>query len=386
MEAGSKNRTDRISLAPKKVPEEITEADYRNFMRVVSVELSDEQRRRILNPPEVHPRQEAVLAVHWHPEYIPMDLIAQRLETVFPNKKTELIIPTQHNVLMTYGDYAGVEVDCLSTGFNQKVQLLLHFEKERVENADVLKAMLDHTFKYRSSQLFEFINAIIKPNEDWLERAAEQTGANEALIGFVQIYVKKVHDLLDQNMDRVPAEMIKNKLLRNFFDTLRPEYGDALIDRAQTLLTAVKKIVKENFSLGYFYRTSEVIEEARAHGAGVVIPHPEQFWPVLLAEYDVDGYEVWNPQSRKYTEFLISVLNRNNRRRDGSDRELLVFMGDDTHMAEKLRDPAEQSKEKAGREVGVQPAWDDLSIRKGLILANMSRRKVIEEYKSRLAS
>lgn len=66
-----------------------------------------------------------------------------------------------------------------------------------------------------------------------------------------------------------------------------------------------------------------------------MIPHPEQFWPILLTGYDVDGVEVWNPQSHRYTNFLVSVLNEKNRRMDSSERPLLIFMGDDTHMSEK---------------------------------------------------
>ena len=178
--------------------------------------------------------------------------------------------------------------------------------------------------------------------------------------------------------------MIKNKILRNFLDGLRDRYDDALIDRAQTLLHAVKVQVKAEFPLQYFYRTSEVIEEARALGAGIVIPHPEQFWPILLADYDVDGIEVWNPQSRKYTEFLISVINQKNRCGGFSKRNLLIFMGDDTHMAEKTRAPEVQDQEKAGREIGYQPAWDDFSILKALIRAGASRRNVIQEYEARL--
>ena len=90
-------------------------------------------------------------------------------------------------------------------------------------------------------------------------------------------------------------------------------------------------------------------------------------------------------QSRKYTKFLISVLNGKNKRRGPSHRPLLVFMGDDTHMAEKLRSPGEQDPIKASREVGFQPAWEDYEIRKELILANMDRTRVIREYAARLA-
>ena len=374
-----------LCLIPKNIPEEVTDSDREYFFRVVSVDLNEEQRSRILKPPRIFPRQEAVLAVHWHPESVPMDLIAARIDAMFPHRRESLIIPTQHNEILNYDAYSGVEVDSFSGGFNQKVQLLLHFENANAEKADTLKKMLAHTFKYRSSQLYHFIHTITRPVQERMEEAARRTGANDALIRFVQVYVRKIESLIDAHYNELPPPSMKNKLLRNFFDCLRPAYGDTLIDRAQTFLTAVKKEVKAHFPLRYFYRTSEIIEEARSLNAGIVIPHPEQFWPVLLAEYDVDGIEVWNPQSQRYSEFLIGVLNKKNRHRGPSHRRLLVFMGDDTHMAEKTRPVREQNPEKASREIGFQPAWDDLTIRKTLIMAGCSRKEVIREYKSRLA-
>jgi hypothetical protein len=382
--AQTKGKIEPISLIPDKVPEEITEKDHRYFHEVVSIDLTERQMQQVATPPRTHPRQERVLAVHWHPEFVPMRLIRQRIETMFPNRREELIIPTQHNEILSYDGYSGVEVDCYSSGFNQKVQLLLHFENEKVAGADRLREMLAHTFKYRSSQLFEFLHTLTRPAPERLEAAARQTGAAESLVSFVQVYARKIERMLDQSITTVPPQSIKNKILRNFFDCLRADYGDPLIDRAQTFLKAVKKRVKAEFPLQYFYRTREIIEEARALDAGIVIPHPEQFWPVLLAEYDVDGVEVWNPQSHRYTEFLVSVLNEKNQRRK-TDRPLLVFMGDDTHMGEKTRDPRQQNREKAAREIGLQPAWDDLVIRKSLIMANSSRAKVMAEYRNRLA-
>ncbi len=170
--------------------------------------------------------------------------------------------------------------------------------------------------------------------------------------------------------------------MRNFVEGQRPVLGNALANRVQVFLKEVKAVVKARFPLTYFYRTSEFIEEVRGLGGGVVIPYPEQFWPILLANYDVDGYEVWNPQSQRYTEFLISVLCEKNRLRRDGERRMLVFMGDDTHMGEKtlaVSDPA-----KARREIGLQPAWDDLAIGKKLIVADMDRARVIEEYAARL--
>ncbi len=376
---------NHLSSVPSGVSEDITETDEQFFFKVISTDIDAETQARLTTPSMTFKRQDAVLAVHWHPEHVPMPLIEQRINAMFPDKSMELIIPTQHNMLTSFGNYTGVEVDCYSAGFDQKVQILLHFESDRLAAASVLKNMLAHTFKYRANQLYEFMGAITRPAEEKLDQAARETGANESVVNFVRTYVKKIETLLDRHYDKVPQMSIKNKLLRNFFDCLRQDFGDSFIDRAQTFLTAVKKIVKANIALHYFYRTSEVIEEARALDAGVVIPHPEQFWPVLLADYDVDGYEVWNPQSRRYTRFLISVLNEKNRQMRPGQRELLLFMGDDTHMGEKTRDPKEQNVEKASREIGVQPAWDELDIRKAMIMGNFSRKRVIAEYRARLA-
>jgi len=165
---------------------------------------------------------------------------------------------------------------------------------------------------------------------------------------------------------------------------LADAYDKRIITRAQVYLKAVKEQVKKYFSLKYFYRASEIIEEARSLGAGVVIPHPEQFWPILLANYDVDGYEIWNPQSREYTEFLISVVHRQNQTMQRGARPLLVFMGDDCHMGEKTVPPDSRDQEKGLREIGYQPAWEDMAVRKELVVAGFSRSQVIDEYAARL--
>nr|WP_084407450.1 hypothetical protein [Maridesulfovibrio bastinii] len=364
---------------------EISDSEKQIFMDVTSTELADWQVEQVIVPGKTYPRHERILATHWHPEFVPMDLIGKRVDAMFPNKQDELLIPTQHNEILSWGPYSGVEVDCYASGFNQKVQLLLHFENARVENAHVLKSMLSHTFKYRSSQLFEFINAIISPNDTIIGQAARQSGADEVLVDFVRAYVTKIQSMLDESWNTINRSAIKNKLLKNYFDALRPVYGDTLINRAQAYLKAVKKLVKVNFSLKYFYRATEVIEETRALGGCVIIPHPEEFWPILLAGYDVDGIEVWNPQSQRYTEFLISVVDQQNANRNPKDRKLLIMMGDDCHMSEKTKPLATQDKVKAAREIGLQPAWDDLSIRKKLVLAGIDRQGVMDEYRERLA-
>ena len=373
-----------LELDDLSLDEEISEDDSNRFFAVVSTDLTPEQEKQITDVETVYPRQRSVLAVHWHPEFVPMELIRKRIETTFPNKTSDLIIPTQHNMLTEYDEYSGVEVDCYSQGFQRKVQLLIHFKKEQIADAHVFKDILAHTFKYRSSQLLNFIHAIVKPDERIVNTAAEETGATADIVRFVTHYVVKIEKLLERHYDEILPMSTKNKLLRNYFDTLRSEVDGTVINRAQTFLQAVKNLVKKEFPLTFFYRTSEIIEEARSLGAGIVIPHPEQFWPVLLADYDVDGYEVWNPQSLEYTRFLIKTMVRQNRQQHFS-RPLIIFMGDDTHMSEKIRPIAEQDKKKAGREIGVQPPWDDMDIRKLLIKAGMDRNQVISEYRARLA-
>ncbi len=362
----------------------ISEDDRALFARVVDTDLTEAQLAELASPRLVLPGQRCVMATHWHPEFVPMPVIRARIEAMFPNMDEGLIIPTQHNEILEYDDFSGVEVDCYSHGFNLKVQLLLHFKTTRLGAAHTLRAMLKHTMTYRASQLFDFMHTITAPLEDRLEEAARETGADLDLVEFVRHHVTKIQRMVEEEQDRLPVDALKNKLLRNYFDALRPIFDGDLIDRAQTFLSAVKAIVKRHFSLHYFYRTSEVIEEARALGAGIVIPHPEQFWPILLADYDVDGYEVWNPQSQRYTDFLITTVGRANACPGLSKRRKLVFMGDDTHMGEKTKSPETQSEEKAAREIGYQPAWDDLDISKRLILSGMSREIAIREYRERL--
>ncbi len=385
MESSKARKLDNPGFQGAVLTEEITDFDHDAYLRLVTVDLSPDQQKRIVEPPRVHFDQDAILAIHWHPEFVPMELITRRVAASFPNSDLELIIPTQHNRLECYNGYAGVEIDCYAKAFHRKVQFLVHFKEERVADADVFKKMLDHTFKYRSGQLDEYFDTILDSRyEDRLNEAAASTGANDVLVEFVRTGTHKLRKLVELHYNETPKEMLRNKLIRNYFDALRDICDDRTIGRAQIFLKAVKEIVKRQFSLSHFYEVNEFIEEIRSLGGGIIIPHPEQFWPILLAGYDVDGYEVWNPQSQEYTEFLINVVNRQNETSQRRGRPLLITMGDDCHMGEKVKEPRFQDREKASREIGVQPAWDDLAIRKSLIFAGVDRRRAISEYKSRL--
>ena len=224
-------------LSKDVLPDELTDWDQKTYLNLISDTLTEEQIAQVIEPPATYPRQEAVLALHWHPEFVPMELIRQRLEATFPNVGQLLIIPTQHNVLLTWDDYAGVEVDCYSAAFNRKVQLLIHFAKDRLARADVFTSMLRHTFQYRSQQLFQFMDTLTLPEREAdLQAAAAKTGADEHLVSFVKVYTAKLKNLFHENEDITSDHAIKNKLVRNYFDALRDLYDDRLINHAQVLL------------------------------------------------------------------------------------------------------------------------------------------------------
>jgi hypothetical protein len=380
-------RPARVDLDLRVVPRDVTDADQRMYRDLVSTQLTAEQVSMIEEPERTYELQTSVLAVHWHQEFVPIEHVRVRVDRLFPNRDDELIIPTQHNVLSSWDEHTGVEVDCYSAGFNRKVQLLVHFASSRVnEKADVFRGMLEHTFKYRTGQLFEFLDSLIDPKlHDRVDEAAGETWTDEDTVEFVRIHARRLKAMLESSARETPPEMIKNKLIRDYLDGWRGTYGDPLIDHAQVFLRALKMIVKRNFALDYFYGTEEVIEEVRGLGGCIVIPHPEQFWPVLLDDLDIDGIEVWNPQSFEYTAFLIDVVNRKNATRAHADRPILITMGDDCHMGEKIKDLRSQDPVKAGREIGVQPPWDDPGMRKNLIVAKADRVNLIREYRARLA-
>jgi hypothetical protein len=381
------SRPTKVDVDLRIVPREVTEEDDVVYRELVSTELTPEQIRQVEEPAKRHERQREVLAVHWHQEFVPLEHVRTRVERLFPARESDLIIPTQHNVLSSWDEFTGVEVDCFSSGFNRKVQLLIHFASARIEGkGDVFRGMLDHTFRYRSSQLFEFLDSLENPRfQARVDEAASLTWADEDTVEFARIHAARLRAMIERSVDTTAPEMIKNKLLANYVDRWRTTYGDPLIDHVQVFLRALKLIVKRNFALDYFYRTEEVIEEARSLGGCVVIPHPEQFWPVLLDELPIDGIEVWNPQSFEYTQFLIDVVHRKNATRARADRPILITMGDDCHMGEKVKPPHLQDPDKAGRELGVQPLWDDLNVRKNLIVARADRANLIREYRARLA-
>lgn len=367
------------------VQEEITPWDRNTFEKLTSVAIGADQTERITSPPNRFPDEEAVLAIHWHPEHIPTDLVRRRLDNIYPQMREALIIPTQHNEILTYGDYAGAEVDCKASAFNRKVQILIHFEKSRIASASKLLDMIDHTRRYRATQLHDFLDSFTVPEmRDRLEDAADKTGVDADIVRFACKAAAKLQALIHIYSPNIPELSVKNKLFINYLNAHRQNHNAYPISRVVIFALTVKEIVKRRFSLDYFYEVQDVIKEVRSLGGCVVVPHPEQFWPILLADYDVDGYEVWNPQSREFSEFLIQTVVRKNRAAALLSRPLMIFMGDDTHMSEILLDRAAHNPEKTSREIGYQPAWRDPFIRKTLETMGINKTQIIRDYKDRL--
>ena len=92
----SENRKP-ILQAVSRLEEEITDSDEALFKRITTTELDGEQRRRLITPSRVYPRQESVWRFTGIQEFIPLELAAQRIAAMFPNIRERLLIPTQHN-------------------------------------------------------------------------------------------------------------------------------------------------------------------------------------------------------------------------------------------------------------------------------------------------
>lgn len=45
--AKSENKMECISLVPENIPEEITESDYQNFLKVISIDLNENKKPRL---------------------------------------------------------------------------------------------------------------------------------------------------------------------------------------------------------------------------------------------------------------------------------------------------------------------------------------------------
>jgi hypothetical protein len=358
---------------------DLDEASWRLFDRLTSVELSAEEKLRAARPDRTAPEAESFLAVHWHPERAPLELVRQRLDSAFPRARDFLIVPTPHNQVAVFGPYAGVEADAYDRGYGLKIHLLVHFPAHRLPGAGAFLKMMDRTYRYRARQLLEILDLLAGPALFDIPKLPSGKAGKEAL-GLARFCAVRLRELVDQSglIGTPRDETLKNRLLSDFMTALAGP--DPRLPLALEAARAAKRKVKAGFRPANFYSPREIIEEARALGAGVVIPHPPFFWPVLLDDLDVDGWEVWNPSSPNHAEFLTRALARANEARRG--RRLLAFMGDDTHLSAKYRPDGERD----GREIGFQDPWFDPDLARLLAETGHSLAGTLADYRARLDS
>ncbi len=378
-------------FSPRAAERNISEKDWAVFQRLTSVKLNAEERLMAETPQRLDGEETEFLAVHWHPEWIPLGLIEKRLQKSFPAAVNSLAIPTQHNKVMVFGQWAGVEADVYDRAYGQKVQLLIHFRADRLAGAGTFINMVERTYNYRAHQLLDILRSLSEPEEAAPrilsslsdQKMSPKKSITSEAVQMARFYAIRLRALIEmsgiQGSDR--DEMLKNRLLTDFMQRRVKARQAALLEQALCFIKAVKKSVKAELSPEAFYSPQELIEEARSLGAGVVIPHPPLFWPILLSGLDVDGWEVWNPSTPDQAVFLTEALARANER--PRKRKLLAFMGDDTHMSAKIRQTL-GDKKAAGPEIGFQEAWRNPAVAGALQKARQSRANTINEYRNRL--
>ncbi|MDR3153425.1 MAG: hypothetical protein LBW85_03930 [Deltaproteobacteria bacterium] len=368
--------------------------DWEIFLRLTSTELSDSEREAAARPDLTDPGEEICFAPHFHPEWVPLELIGERLARAFPGAARRFAVPTQHNVLASMEGWCGVEADVWSSKCGMKLQLLVHMKADRLEGASAFRAMIERTFRYREFQLLDILELAQRPDRE--------TGLKIAKAGFkpaeseaVGRFAATLKGMIDESgvASGPGAVMLKNRLVTDFvecraggpaaFSCRGPAAAGpaGAAERVIALFNLLKSVVKSRLEPARFCEAAELVEEARSLGAGIVIPHPPRFWPALLEDLDVDGWEVWNPSTPDHAVFLVECLSR----RGGAKRPLLAFMGDDTHMSSKIRLHMVSDKGGGDREIGFQPPWRDPAVTAALKAAGQSRLRTLDEYLERLA-
>jgi hypothetical protein len=370
------------ALSTDDLPElETTQEDIEVFERLTSVELSEQEKALATTPEQIDTEEKQVMALHFHPEWVPLPLIKLRLQRSFPQAAGGLIIPTQHNILLTLDDWAGVEADVYVPDYQQKIHLLIHLKSKVLNGAATFQAMIDRTFRYRALQLMDILRALTKPDEA-MSKELKKSGLDSQALDIAGRFAKKFADLIETRIapSSNRTEMLKNRLLVDFMTARGAGFNPKTLDKALAAVKIVKGFVKRRLDPNRFYSAKELIEEARSLGAGVVIPHPPLFWPAIIDDLDVDGWEVWNPSTPNHTIFLIQCLERMSKSRP----KLLAFMGDDTHMSSKIRPNIAEDKGNLMREIGFQPPWRDPKVIEALKNAGQSRERTLNEYCSRI--
>ena len=353
--------------------------------------ILDSAKRKLLSEPsQSFENQQEVLAIHWHPEFIPLDLAEKRLKSLFPRQEKSLVIPTEHNIILTMGEFAGVEVDCRVPQFYYPVQVLIHLSSHKLkeERSSKLQAMVAETFEYTVDHFWELLLALCdREHRRRREEIRRESCFGSDTVSFVVERVKELKSLLDDCGEAIPRRALRSKLIYAYFQLLRSYYDPLKIKGAKLFLSKLKESMKAQRHWDRYFTIHEYIEESRLLGGASIIPHPEKFWPILLLDLDVDGYEVWNPQGGDYTEFLMSVVQEKNERLSSRELPFLATVGDDTHLGYKLHSLSSSTAQDGScREIGRQAPWERAKTRVLFQRNEMSRSKLIDEYRLRIRS
>ncbi|MDR2612170.1 MAG: hypothetical protein LBG06_04840, partial [Deltaproteobacteria bacterium] len=247
--------------------------DWEIFRSLTSTELSPEEREAALQPDSSDPQEEICFAPHFHPEWVPLGLIEERLKKAFPAERRRFAVPTQHNVIDSLGPWSGVEADVWSRECGMKIQLLVHVRRERVagRGGSAFRDMIERTFRYRELQLLEIL-ALARHPDQGTQRELDRAGFAEADRATAARYAARLSMMIEVSgiASGPGAVMLKNRLLTDYME--RGARGEDLsrLDRLLAMVNLLKARVKSRLDPDRFHEARELIEEARSLGAGIV--------------------------------------------------------------------------------------------------------------------
>jgi hypothetical protein len=243
------------SWPPGYDPRELNQWDQEAFERIISTELTEEQKARVVTPGLTFPGQKSLLAIHWHPEFIPSDLIAQRISACFRTARRSWSFPPSTTCLSRLGGLHWREVDCYAAGLIARCSCCCISIRTGWSGPPASRpcwSTRSNTGPGSFSNiwirwLILFMTAVCRGPWPPPARTRSWCASPGSTAG-------KLKQLIEINQSIIDEETIKNKLLPDFFEELRAFYPERLINHAQSLLHAVKKIVKAQYNLTYFYR------------------------------------------------------------------------------------------------------------------------------------
>lgn len=350
------------------------------FEDLIKDQLNKDKTDKVTNPRFIMPEIENVLALHWHPENLSIETAVKRLSKTFPNATNKLIIPTDHNIFKSYQGISGTEIDCFAKELKKKVQLLIHIKDDNLKNSFTLKTMVNYSAEFSKKFLLFFLDSLIGKstvsNFIW-EKVASEAVLDKKYYEEIRKLSKEFITLFESR--KIDYFLISNSLLVNFVCNILTKYNDLIKKQAKLFLLEFKKLCYIHFDTKFFYSVEDFVEEVQWSGGAISVPHPEQFWPILLTKYKFDGIEFWNPSSASYSELILDRIIRLNKYKKEA---VIPLVGDDTHFNKLVE---EVSKNRIpSRDLGYQPIWKSKIIQQILKRNSLCKQKIIDLYRERL--